>query len=120
MSRKRAGGATGGPSSGREAETRLVYSTAGEVRSAEPPAEAPATPGGGPVRIRLERRASGRLVTLLTGVPGSPAQVAELARHLRTVCGAGGTTQADGIELQGDQRDKAAAALQARGLKVKR
>jgi translation initiation factor 1 len=68
----------------------------------------------------LERRASGRVVTVLTGLPGTPAQVAELARQLRAVCGAGGTTRADAVELQGDQREKAEAALLARGLRVKR
>jgi translation initiation factor 1 len=72
------------------------------------------------VRIRLERRASGRTVTVLTGVPGTAAQVAELARELRAACGAGGTATADTVELQGDQRDKAEAALLARGLRVKR
>jgi translation initiation factor 1 len=118
---KRSRRAARGPSSGgREAETRLVYSTSGEAPSAEPPAAPKAPRGAGSIRVRLERRASGRLVTLLTGVPGSPAEVAELARHLRTVCGAGGTAQSDGIELQGDQRDRAAAALEARGLKIKR
>jgi translation initiation factor 1 len=60
------------------------------------------------------------VVTVLTGVPGSPAQVAELARELRAACGVGGTARADAVELQGDQRDRAAAALLARGLRVKR
>jgi len=102
------------------AQTRLVYSTAGEV----PPAgllPSPAPPrSAATVRLRLEHRASDRVVTVLTGLPGTPAQVAELARELRSACGAGGTARADVIELQGDQRDKAAAALLARGLRVKR
>jgi len=70
--------------------------------------------------MRLERRASGRTVTVVTGLPGTPAQIADLARDLRAACGAGGTARADAVELQGDQRDKAAAALVARGLRVKR
>ena len=72
------------------------------------------------MRLRLERRASGRVVTVLTGLPGTPAQVADLARELRSACGAGGTARADSVELQGDQRDRAAAALLARGLLVRR
>jgi translation initiation factor 1 len=102
------------------AQTRLVYSTASEVPAAGPP-PSPAPPrSAGPVRLRLERRASDRVVTVLTGLPGTPEQVAELARELRSACGAGGTVRADAIELQGDQRDKAAAALLARGRRVKR
>lgn len=72
------------------------------------------------MRLRLERRASGRTVTVLTGLPGTAAQIADLARELRAACGAGGTAKDDSVELQGDQRDKAAAALLARGLRVKR
>jgi translation initiation factor 1 len=72
------------------------------------------------VWLRLERRASDRVVTVMTGLPGTAAQVADLARELRSACGAGGTAREGVIELQGDQRDKAAAALVARGLRVKR
>ena len=106
----------------RARETRLVYSTegavppSGEARSAPP---APATGKGG-IRIRLDRRASGRLVTVVSRVPGAPAAVAALGRELRTACGAGGTTRADTIELQGDHRDKVEAALAQRGLRFKR
>jgi translation initiation factor 1 len=112
----------------RNAETRLVYSTAGEaaaVKRPNPPnpPEPPAQPRPGrghPVRLRLERRASGRVVTVVAGLPGTPAQVALLARELRAACGAGGTAKGGEVELQGDQREKVAAALVARGLRVKR
>jgi translation initiation factor 1 len=109
------------------ATTRLVYSTGGETPPADPDADTPRAQGsapkspsrsGGGVRLRLERRASGRTVTVVTGLPGTPAQVALLARELRTVCGAGGTARGGEVELQGDQREKAAAALAARGLRV--
>ena len=109
------------------AVTRLVYSTGGETppsdapehsRKVQPAAAKPAPRGGGGVRLRLERRASGRTVTIVTGLPGTPAEVALLARELRTVCGAGGTARGGEVELQGDQREKAAAALAARGLRV--
>jgi translation initiation factor 1 len=103
----------------RDAETRLAYSTGGEA-APEPEPAAPAPRGTGPVRLRLERRASGRLVTVVTGLPGTRAEVADVARQLRAACGAGGTARDDVVELQGDQREKAAAALAARGLRVKR
>jgi translation initiation factor 1 len=105
----------------RARETRLVYSTEGPVAPSAEVKDAPApAPGKGGIRIRLDRRASGRLVTVLSGVPGAPAAVAALGRELRTACGAGGTTRADTIELQGDHRDKVEAALAQRGLRFKR
>ena len=109
------------------AETRLVYSTGGEKppsgapdhpRKLQPAAKTAPSKGGG-VRLRVERRASDRMVTIVTGLPGTPAEIALLARELRAVCGAGGTARGNEIELQGDQREKAAAALAARGLRVK-
>lgn len=105
----------------RERDSRLVYSTAGPVepkRSPEP-AATPAGAGKG-IRIRLDRRASGRLVTLVTGVPGTGKEIEALGRELRTGCGTGGTTRDDTIELQGDHRDKVEAFLTRRGLRSRR
>jgi translation initiation factor 1 len=105
----------------RERETRLVYSTEGPI-APSPEAESPPAPaaGKGGIRIRLDRRASGRLVTVVSGVPGGPAAVAALGRDLRAACGAGGTARADTVELQGDHRDKVEAALAQRGLRSRR
>ena len=101
------------------AETRLVYSTAGErEESVEERPAAPARPAG--VRLRLDRRASGRVVTVVTGLPGSSADAADLLRALKAACGAGGTVREGALELQGDHRDAVEAALRARGLRSKR
>ena len=102
---------------------RLVYATgAGRVT---PPREEPAAPasapaGKGGIRLRLDRRASGRVVTLVTGLPGAPADVLALARDLRASCGTGGTVRDDTVELQGDHRDRVEAELARRGLRSKR
>lgn len=101
-------------------DTRLVFSTGGEKHA--PPARArpsaESRPGG--VRIRLERRASSRLVTLVTGLGGTPEDLATLARALKTACGTGGTAKDGAIELQGDRRDVVESELRARGFKPKR
>jgi translation initiation factor 1 len=99
--------------------TRLVYSTGGETPQPEAtPAAAPRKGTG--IRLRLERRASGRVVTAISGLPGSPPEVAALARQLKSACGAGGTVKDGVLEIQGDQRDRIEAALRGRGLKSKR
>ena len=96
-----------------------MFSTGGEVAPSEP--ESPATPVRAEgIRLRLERRASGRVVTLVTGLPGTPGSVAELAKGLKVACGTGGTLKDGALELQGDHRQKVEAALAARGLRSKR
>jgi translation initiation factor 1 len=101
----------------RERETRLAYSTAGETEPKPPP-----TPpsGGGNIRLRLDRRASGRLVTVITGLPGRASFVLALAKALKAAAGAGGTVKDGSLELQGDHRDLVEGVLAARGLRSKR
>ena len=99
---------------------RLAYSTSGE-KPATTPAPQPLRDGGkGGVRIRLDRRASDRLVTVVSGLPGRPAEIASLAKSLKSACGAGGTVKDGSLELQGDHRDKVEAALRTLGVRSKR
>lgn len=87
-----------------------------------PPPEAQA------VRIRLDRKGrGGKVVTVIDGLFGSPESIRDLARALKEDCGTGGTVRPAGetgkgsaIELQGDHRDRAEAALAARGYRPKR
>jgi translation initiation factor 1 len=117
----------------RDDETRLVYSTGSGGPKGEdvrkqgkpgnkggPPPPPSRTPGGVGIRIRLDRRASDRVVTVVTGLPGSADAVAALARSLKAACGAGGTVKDGALELQGDHRDKVEATLAAAGLRSKR
>jgi translation initiation factor 1 len=101
----------------RERETRLAYSTAGEAEAA--PAPEPAAKSGS-IRLRLDRRPSGRLVTVITGLPGRGDEVKALAKALKALAGAGGTVKSGALELQGDHRSLVEQALLARGLKSKR
>jgi translation initiation factor 1 len=102
----------------RKGETRLVYSTGGLPA---PEKEAPAAPAlPGKIRIRLDRRASNRVVTVVTGLPGSAAEIESLARALKLACGTGGTLKEGALELQGDHRARVETALAAEGLKSKR
>lgn len=102
-----------------EGDTRLVYSTGGEAPS---PASGAATPSkhSPGIRLRLERRASGRVVTVVTGLPGTRAEVSALAKGLKAACGAGGTVKDGVLELQGDHRERIESALRARDLTSRR
>jgi translation initiation factor 1 len=104
----------------RERETRLAYSTGGPMPAEEPENTAPAPASGRGIRLSLDRRASGRVVTVVTGLPGRPRDVEELGTALRSACGAGGTVKDGVLELQGDHRPRVEAFLQSRGLRCKR
>ena len=104
----------------RAPDARLVYSTGGEARPKAEAADAAPRTGGTRVRIHLDRRASGRVVTVVTGLPGARAEVAALASALKSACGAGGTVKDGALELQGDHRDAVEAALATRGVRAKR
>jgi translation initiation factor 1 len=114
----------GNPKALNDSGARPVWSTeAGDLRRSHPAATRPAAPGGGGgqgIRLRLDRRASGRLVTVVTGLHGSAAEVEALARQLKAACGTGGTVKDGALELQGDHRSAVETALAARGLKSKR
>lgn len=103
--------------------TRLAYSTGDKVEKPKPAAAASSPRSqdtGGGIRLRLDRRASDRVVTVVTGLPGRSHDVAALAKALKSACGAGGTVKGGALELQGDHRDRVEEALAARGLKSKR
>jgi len=89
---------------------------------AAPRDSASAQPAGdGVARVRREKKGrGGKTVTTVTGVPLPQAELRELAKELRRHCGSGGTLKGEVIEIQGDHADAVAAALDARGLKVKR
>ena len=100
--------------------TRLVYSTGGSVPPEKPENNGTTPTAGRGIRLSLDRRASGRVVTVVTGLPGTPDDVAELGKALKSACGTGGTVKDGVLELQGDHRPKVEAYLQSRGLRWKR
>jgi len=72
--------------------------------------------------IYLHRDAKGRggkTVTLVKKLALSEADMQELAKKLKQVCGSGGTVKDDLIEIQGEHREKIAEALVKLGYKVK-
>jgi translation initiation factor 1 len=102
----------------RDPNARLVYSTAGETET--PPAAEDPRAASSRIRIRLDRRASDRVATVVSGLPGSAAEIAAFAKALKAACGSGGSVKDGTVELQGDHREKVEAALRARGLASKR
>lgn len=86
--------------------------------TAESPQLVDIPPAQQPLRIALEKRKRGKLVTLITGLSGSAAQSKQLLKSLKDDCGAGGTLEAGHIELQGDHRQRAAVWLRQQGYPI--
>jgi translation initiation factor 1 len=114
------------------AESRLVYSTtggrvrqpaAGRADQRRPPAgdpPIPQAPDDGWVRLwRVKGGRGGKTATVITGVPGSAADVEALAVELRRFVGAGGGVRGGAIEVQGDHRERLHKKLAGLGYHVK-
>lgn len=78
-------------------------------------------PGGdGIVRIGRETKGrKGKGVTVITGIPLDESGLKEVAKQLKTKCGAGGAVKDGAIEIQGDHRDVLLEELRKRGWTVK-
>ncbi|MBI4081714.1 MAG: translation initiation factor [Candidatus Lambdaproteobacteria bacterium] len=85
------------------------------------PAPEEVVPAGTVLRLRLERQGRrGKTVTVVSDLPPDPAYFGRLVRALKTHCGVGGALTGAGMELQGDQRDRAQAYLEQLGFTVRR
>jgi len=63
----------------------------------------------GPAKVRVGREVSGRggkAVSVITGLPLSGTDLAELGTKLKKLCGAGGAVKDGVIEVQGDHRER--------------
>ncbi len=71
-------------------------------------------------RIRREKRAKGKLVTVVANLDPDGNDLTALAAQLKARCGAGGTVKDGLIEIQGDHLDTVDATLRSIGYKTKR
>jgi translation initiation factor 1 len=71
-------------------------------------------------KLRIEKKGrGGKTVTVVYGLPQNAAFLRELSQELKRACGTGGTAADDGVELQGDMRDRVREVLLKRGYVVK-
>jgi translation initiation factor 1 len=71
-------------------------------------------------KLRLEKKGrGGKAVTVVYDLPKNEAFLKQLAAELKRACGAGGATTADGVEIQGDLRDRVRDLLVKKGWTVK-
>ncbi|HJZ48591.1 MAG TPA: translation initiation factor [Roseiflexaceae bacterium] len=102
--------------------SRLVYSTDPDPTPDPQPEAAQAYPSAASQTARIWRdskRRRGKIVTVIGGLRHDPATLEALLKKLKQQCGAGGTLKDGEIEIQGDHRERIAAALAGMGYKVK-
>lgn len=71
-------------------------------------------------KLRVEKAGrGGKTVTVVFGLPPNADFLKDLAQDLKKACGTGGAVREDGVELQGDLRDRVRELLVARNFRVK-
>ena len=70
-------------------------------------------------KLRMEKKGrGGKTVTVVFGLPNNAAFLKDLSQELKRACGTGGTATVDGVELQGDLRERVREFLNAKGFLV--
>ena len=78
-------------------------------------------PGDGIVRVSRETKGrGGKAVTLVRGLSLDATALADVAKKLRTACGAGGTVKDGVLEVQGDHCERVLDWLRSQGFVAKR
>ena len=80
----------------------------------------PSHVGDGIVRISRETKGrGGKAVTVINGLPVSPAELKAISKTLKQKCGVGGAIKDEQIEIQGDQRAICKSTLEHLGFTCK-
>ncbi|HEY7782775.1 MAG TPA: stress response translation initiation inhibitor YciH [Ktedonobacterales bacterium] len=73
------------------------------------------------VRVWLDRKGRrGKAVSVIAGLPGDAAALAEMAQSLKKLLGSGGTARDGQVEIQGDHVERLIAHFGTLGYAVKR
>ncbi|MBE6522389.1 MAG: stress response translation initiation inhibitor YciH [Candidatus Methanomethylophilaceae archaeon] len=70
------------------------------------------------VRISVDSRRYGKMVTVIDGIDENDIDIADLAKQLKNKCAAGGTYKDGRIELQGDHKKRVKAVLEEMGFRT--
>jgi translation initiation factor 1 len=76
-------------------------------------------PGSQVVRLSVEKRKKGKIVTVIRGLAAQGNDLPALLSRLKSDCGAGGAIQDDCLEVQGSHIERISTALRELGYQVR-
>ena len=102
--------------------TGIVYSTDPDFQyqSDEQPEPETLPPAQQNLKVWVVKLGGNKVVTAIREFIGTNADLTELAKQLKAVCGAGGSGKDGEILIQGDHRDKVLTWLVGKGYKAKK
>lgn len=106
-----------------KARVGVVYSTSTDFSYEQAATEEISTlpPGKQSLRVQMDNSGrAGKQVTLISGFIGTPADLENLTKLLKTKCGVGGSAKDGSILIQGDARDKVMTILGKEGYKARK
>ena len=90
-----------------------------EVCTCPPSSKVLTPPEKQTVRLNVEKRKKGKVVTVVRGLPAEENNLPGLLGHLKAACGAGGTMKDDELEIQGDHLDRLRGLLADIGYRIR-
>ena len=97
----------------------IVYSTHPDFDTKPTEIETPDINQNQDLRVHLDRRGGGKIVTIVRGYEGNKQDLNALGKLLRKKCGVGGTVKNNEILIQGNVREKVLKFLNDKGYTVK-
>ncbi|MFN4082688.1 MAG: translation initiation factor [Bacteroidia bacterium] len=99
----------------------MVYSTDFDLSNFEENNEqTELAPSQHKLKIYLDRKGGGKVVSRVSGFMLSENSLKELEKDLKKLCGGGGSAKDNEILIQGDHRDKILNLLLSKGFKAKK
>jgi translation initiation factor 1 len=100
--------------------SKLVYSTNESViNDFDSKDDNSVQPGQQHVRLHLDRKGGGKIISLVKGLQETDVTLKLLAKSLKKACGVGGAVKNGEILIQGNHREKIQSILSQKGYNVK-